>query len=105
MADQITFAELTEFFSKVGAGLPCSSCGKVEWIIPPSETERVVGLFAPRQDGAYIMPQTIIPTMIVLCGNCGYIRLHSLALLWQKIRGVPLFGGLPAPVSGPSNNG
>jgi hypothetical protein len=91
-SDDLSFEEITAYFSKAGASSHCPTCRSQQWIIPPQPHQRTIGLFAPRlEDGGYISPGTIIPTIIVVCTNCGFTRLHSLAVLWEKIRGQPLF--------------
>lgn len=90
MADDLTFEEITGYFTKVGAADACPVCRTANWTIPSLPHDGTVGLFTPRPDGGYLMPGGVIPTIVVACTNCGFIRLHSAAILLDKIRGKPL---------------
>jgi hypothetical protein len=59
----------------------CTSCGEAEWAMP-NETVLLQqvdpDLPATRLRG--------IPAVPVVCGSCGYIRLHSVRMLEKKLK-------------------
>lgn len=54
----------------------CSSCGKNNWTL----VERVVTVTIQEGEG-YSVPPPFVPSLGMLCNNCGYIRLHALKAL------------------------
>lgn len=89
----ITSADAAEFLNERAAGdQACPVCKQVNWLnvfgydggcaaIPAVVYSEAKGL--PHPDGTYL------PTFAFACGNCGNIRLHSLAILetWVKEKG------------------
>src|SRR5262249_39509548 len=96
-AGKLTSEEVIQFFSDIGATQRCPVCAQRAWALPAREVEKVVGLFGQKKDGSlkqrstFTSPGTVIPTITVLCTNCGYLRLHALSTVWEKIRGSVLY--------------
>lgn len=93
--EDLSFDEITAFFDKVGAKQPCPICTKWAWTIPEPKGGRNVGLFSPREDGGYVMPEGVVPAILLACQNCGFLRMHSFLKLKTSIRGESL--ALPEP--------
>lgn len=82
----LTTKLIKQILGQASTDAKCSSCGNNEWLLPDEEPQFTVGLFTPRKDdGGYLMPGGIVPAVIVICKNCGLIRLHSKILLESLI--------------------
>lgn len=60
-----------------GASLQCPSCGRFDWSRDPDP----VVLPSARPEGNLV---PAIPAFILICDNCGFVRLHSLKALLKE---------------------
>lgn len=73
--DNLEDQELRELLAKGGKLLPCPSCGARVWsLLPRSKFGTVFLSVEPPDPGANSISK--IETDLILCKNCGYIRLH-----------------------------
>ncbi|MDK2756425.1 MAG: hypothetical protein KYX66_06785 [Blastomonas fulva] len=64
----------------------CSSCGSNNWTVPDDEMA-MLRLPIFEQGNIISMPGPAIPAYIMLCNNCGFIRMHSVAVVDPKAMG------------------
>lgn len=85
MAGHIPYELVLEFLNS-RASRRCEVCGADEgWLLPDAGQQRIAGLFNPREDGGYVMPGGIVPTIIVACRSCGNLRLFAEAIIAAQI--------------------
>lgn len=79
-----------------GALRECAACGEGTWVLMPDP--EVPGVLGPKF--SYVIPassgagvvirsqrQGDIPVRVLICQNCGHVRMHSSALLENLARG------------------
>lgn len=64
---------ITQKLSERKAQAACPSCGNNNWAFPQEA--------AQLPQWSNVFPAPGIPTVVMICNNCGYIRLHALAPL------------------------
>ncbi|WP_397586654.1 hypothetical protein [Sphingobium fuliginis] len=76
-----------DFLQARGASATCSSCGKNNWNVP---TDQSLTLALPiNQSGTFSMPPPSVPVRILICGNCGFVRMHAVgAVDPEALRGM-----------------
>ena len=73
-----TYGErLSREFSRRGANPKCEVCGVMDWVI----ADYPVALNVDDLSGNYGSPTGRFPAALVICGNCGNMRLHALSVL------------------------
>lgn len=75
--------KIIEFLEKNSTSHECPFCGNSKWGIV-NDHDYMLGLVALPKNGNAVFPPDIAPVAAVGCGNCGYIRLHSLSLIVSK---------------------
>ncbi len=69
--------ELMNFFASRGAKAECPVCGHDgDWL--PNEGDEDVQLVGTRSG-------KIVPAAVMICDNCGFIRLHSTAYIENRV--------------------
>ena len=61
----------------------CQSCGANDWMTP---TDRPVLIPTVEPDGTWV-PGRGIEAIETICGNCGFIRMHSAQILRRHLKG------------------
>jgi transcription elongation factor Elf1 len=64
--------ELRRALQAKGAKLDCPSCGHSDWKIPPGALAVIK---------VTIIVEKTMDVGLMICSNCGFVRLHSLAAL------------------------
>jgi hypothetical protein len=78
MASQITRDEFIKFVEARGVKGLCEVCGKNKgWVVPDDGQGRTVGLINARADNLLNILGDAIPATIMVCDNCGHMRLFS----------------------------
>lgn len=79
-------SEVHEAMSNLGVVAHCPICGHDGWIGVGDETDLELKLLAVDETGAFLErpdqpgpPWLGVTCEVVLCGQCGWIRLHSAA--------------------------
>lgn len=72
MTDRQVFLD---FLQRQGASANCASCGKNDWNVP---TDNALTLALPINQGSnFTMPPPSVPVRIMICANCGFVRMHA----------------------------
>lgn len=82
------------------ATLSCSACGQgAGWTaLEARDLKGVAGLGIFSTSGDFSIPMPYIPVIVLICNNCGYIRLHS------KPAVENFLAGSNAPISKPADD-
>lgn len=62
----------------------CEACGGLDWVIPSDDNISDVSIICDlhiRQSKVVMLPSPSVPTIVVACTNCGYIRLFALNMI------------------------
>lgn len=63
----------------------CPFCGNTEWLTESggnlAAEDGTAPVFVPKDIRAYFGPAPSIPSVALSCSNCGFIRLHNIAVL------------------------
>ena len=80
MMTTLTREEILEFFEEKHASGSCQSCGQNTWSVVGFE-DKLPSIIMVRSDGAMEIPPQSIPAAVLVCTNCGYMRMHALGVI------------------------
>ena len=78
--------QIADALQRKGAARPCPRCGNNSWILADGYFNNPIQV----QVGALVIGGPSIPSVVVVCSNCGFISQHALGalgLLPQKPEG------------------
>jgi len=78
MKTKFDVAHLDVRLSDAGAREECSICGRVNWTV--DDDPAGVTALDPDSGEAVLVPA--VPAIIMVCRNCGFIRLHAIDVLF-----------------------
>lgn len=73
-------AKFAAFLQSKKANPNCISCGANNWTIPDDDSA-TLRLPILERGNVISMPGPAIPSYIMICGNCGFIRMHAVAIV------------------------
>ena len=82
---------IADFFRKKSPSLRCPVCAEDSWSYNDDSTpdSTIITDIPTSQDrsGALVAGNSTVPIVLIVCDNCGFIRLHSLMMLNKMISG------------------
>jgi hypothetical protein len=79
VSSSLTSAEIVAYFKKVGAKDTCPICDFAGWYVFTNK-EKSVAKIQYEVEGPYL------PSIIMICKNCNFIRLHLKRLIEKAVR-------------------
>jgi hypothetical protein len=76
----IDVSELNVRLADRGANRACPVCTRVDWIV--DDTPAAINAADP--DTETTLVGVSVPAAILVCRNCGFIRLHSVEVLFDR---------------------
>lgn len=82
---EITVGDIQQFFDekRVFNGCPC--CSQNGWTLIETPKNYVWNFGSNMTDGGFVMPSPSIPVALLACNNCGYIKAHAAAMIWEHL--------------------
>lgn len=71
MSEQDYLTDILDYLSAKGVRDDCAACGQNNWYIPK---EIAMTEFARKENKP---PPGILPTLVMICNNCGYVQQFS----------------------------
>lgn len=74
---RITLQDVQTFFADKKAQNGCPCCSQVAWTYLEAPPDYSWSLSSNKSNGDFVMPAPSIPTILLACNNCGFIRPHA----------------------------
>lgn len=84
----ITREQFLEFLKARGVQSKCPCCGSEEWLTAENDDGDIAMLILSNEGGDIDVNASNIPTLLIACGNCGFIRQHARNLIVNYIEGL-----------------
>jgi len=72
----LELSEITEFLNEKVKNHACNSCLQNNWSIM-HDPHLDFGIVGQPRDGSFNMPPPFAPTVMVICNNCGFIKMFA----------------------------
>lgn len=69
-----------KFLQDKGTTPLCPSCMKNDWNVPGDEA-LTLNVPIAQSNGGMTIPQPAVPVRIMICANCGFLRMHAVGIV------------------------
>ena len=76
-----TRAEFLQFIQAKRLNVVCEVCGQNNWSIPERDGGLLVAIPIAPSGGNFVIPPPSIGAALMVCSNCGNIRMHAMAIV------------------------